>query len=148
MAYAPLANLDLDATLDLVRSGVLMKTIAEPLGVSAEAIRKRLLQHPDYANAIKEQAASLVEKATDYCFDESLTPLQVGIARVRLDAAHKYAAARDPATWGNKSQLSLPTSADGAPTTLSIVFVQHVAQQQLPSVGSAPLPGRVIEQDK
>ena len=40
-----LATLDIDATLDQVRSGTLMKAIAEPLGVTKEAIRKRLMQH-------------------------------------------------------------------------------------------------------
>lgn len=142
MSASPLATLDIDATLDLVRSGVLMKSIAEPLGVTKEAIRKRLMQHPEYQEAIKEQAASLVERATEFCFDESLTPLEVGIARVRLDAAHKYAAARDPATWGNKTQLSGP---GGNPLQINNISITFVAPEQQCSATIEHEPAGKIE---
>ena len=96
------------------------------------------MQLADYQDAIKVQAASLVEQATEKCFDETLTPAEVGIARVRLDAAHKYAAARDPATWGNKTQLS---GTDGKPLQINSISITFV--QALPATDQ----GNLIEQE-
>lgn len=98
--YGALAELDDDAAIAEIASGTLSRQIAERYGVLPYAIRKRLAKHPDYPQAVKDQAHSLVEQATELamtCSDE-----EVAIARVRVDAAHKWAAARDPATWAAK----------------------------------------------
>lgn len=105
MAYGALANLDDDAALAEIASGTLSKTIAARHGVTPYAVRKRLAKHPDYQQAIQAQAESLVEQATELamtCSEE-----EVAIARVRVDAAHKWAAARDAANWGHKSHVTV-----------------------------------------
>lgn len=128
MTYGALATLDDNAAIAEIASGTLSKEIAARYGVTPRGLRKRLAQHPDYAEAIKEQAASLVEQATEYAF--AAGNADVPIARVRLDAAHKWAAARDPAQWGAKQQMT----------------VEHVlrVEQRLERDLSALL-GRVVE---
>ena len=100
-----LATLDDEAALAEIASGTLSKTIAARYGVTPYAVRKRLAQHPDYKTAIAEQAESLVEIATDLAM--TCSDKDVAIARVRVDAAHKWAAARDPARWGPRQQLEV-----------------------------------------
>lgn len=98
--YGALATLNDDDAIAEIASGVLSKQIAARYGVLPFAIRKRLAKHPDYPQAVKDQAHSLVEQATELamtCSDE-----EVAIARVRLDAAHKWAQARDPGSWAPK----------------------------------------------
>ena len=105
-----LAHLDDNAAIAEIASGVLSKQIAARYGVTPFAVRKRLAKHPDYAQAVKDQAASLVEDATELamrCRED-----EVAIARVRVDAAHKWAAARDPAAWAQKSQVTLEVGPD------------------------------------
>lgn len=101
----PLANLDIDQAIREIASGTLSKEIASRYGVTPYAVRKRLAQHPDYQQAIQEQAESLVERATHEAM--TCTAESVAIARVRVEAAHKWASARDPAKWGQRQQVSV-----------------------------------------
>ncbi len=134
MNKGALANIDLDAAIARIAAGTLTKTIAAELGVAKQSLRERLIAHPKYKDAIKEQAASLVEDATEECMkDEAVMPV-IARARLKLDAAHKWARARDPETWGDKTQV---TGTDGKSlqiNNISITFVQ-------------PEQGRLIEQD-
>ena len=100
MNEGALATLDDDAAIAELASGVLSKEIAARYGVTPYAVRKRLAKHPDYRQAIHDQAESLVEAATDYAM--TCEQQTVAIARARVDAAHKWAAARDPAVWAPK----------------------------------------------
>lgn len=102
MGYAPLANLDIEKSIQRIAAGTLSKTIAAEYGVTPHAVRNRLAKHPDYAQAVKSQAQSLVEQATEYAMSEELDRNDVPIARVRVEAAHKWAAAVDPERWAGK----------------------------------------------
>lgn len=115
-----LINMDIEAALDRIRAGVLMPTLAAEYGVRKESIRGQLVKHPGYAEAIQAQAESLVELATADIFDPEL-PADMPIiarARLRLEAAHKWAAARDPARWAPGQKLM---GADGGPVQVEIV---------------------------
>lgn len=103
-----LATLDVDAAIDEIASGVLSKQIAARYSVNPKTLRDYLKRHaPEaYAAAVIDQAESMVEDATEYameCSDKDDAP----IARVKFDAAHKWAAARDAANWGHKSHVTV-----------------------------------------
>lgn len=98
-----LANLDHDAAIEQLCQGRLLKHIAADYGVSKVAVYKRLRNHPDYQDAIAQQAEALVEQAVDEVFNCDAET--VNIARARADTAFKWAAARDPARWGAKQQI-------------------------------------------
>lgn len=131
--YGALATMDDDAAIAEIASGTLSKTIAARYGVTPYAVRKRLQQHPDYKAAVAEQAESMVEQATELamtCGNED-----VAIARARVDAAHKWAASRDPVNWGQKQQVLNITlvSADSAfADVASSLLDQLRAVPQLP----------------
>lgn len=99
-----LALMDDDAEIAQLASGKFLKHIAARYGVDKTAIYKRLKRHPGYADAIIQQAEALVEQATDEVFNCSAET--VNIARARVDAAHKWAAARDPKRWGPKQEIT------------------------------------------
>ena len=101
-AYGALNSIDADSAIERIAAGTLSKVIAEEIGCTPRGLRYRLAKHPDYEQAVKEQAESLVEIATSKMFDDSLKTEDVPIARARVDAAHKWAAARDPARWAPK----------------------------------------------
>ena len=93
-----LANLDVDAALTEIASGVLSKEIAARYGVTPRGLRWALAKHPDYKQAVAEQAHSIVEDA----MHEMMTvgaddALPIARARARVDAAFKYAKAHNPA---------------------------------------------------
>ncbi len=104
MNQGALANLDIDSAIDRLASGTLLRTIAAEHQVDKSAVYRKVCNHPLYPQAIREQAESLVEQATAEAFDPELQPKQVNITRVRLDAAHKWAAARDPERWAPRQQ--------------------------------------------
>lgn len=127
---SPLANLDVEAALEEIAAGTLSKEIAARYNVTPFAVRKRLALHPNYQDAVKAQAASLVEDATGLamkCSNED-----VAIARVRVDAAHKWAAVRDPATWGAKQTMTLDV---------------HVRVDERLSASAGELLGRIVDGD-
>ena len=104
-----LAELDIDRAIERISQGTLMRQIAAEYGVSKPAVYRRLVQHPDYHEAIQQQAESLVEVATQEAMrlaagDDATA---VNIARAKVDAAHKWAAARDPARWGQRSYVQV-----------------------------------------
>lgn len=104
--WGALANLDHDAVIDRIASGEIMRTIAAELGVIKQSLRERLMKHPRYQQAIASQAESMVEQAVAEMMDPEL-PADVPViarARARVDTAFKWAAARDPANWGQKQQ--------------------------------------------
>jgi len=103
-----LAHLDHDAALAQLASGRLLKHIAADYGVSKVAVYKQLCKHPEYKQAIDYQAESLVEQALDEVMNCDAET--VNIARARVDAAFKWAAARDPAKWASK--VSVDVSVD------------------------------------
>ena len=105
MNEGALATLDDDAAIAEIASGVLSKQIAARYGVTPYAVRLRLSKHPEYKQAVMDQAESFVEAATDEAMrlEEGCDMLAIARARVKVETAHKWAAARDPAKWGQKS---------------------------------------------
>ena len=94
-----LAMLDDDSVLERISSGEIMRSIASELGVRKQSLRERLMKHPKYSEAIQDQAESIVEAATEECMNCEPDMPVIARARLRLEAAHKWAAARDPARW-------------------------------------------------
>jgi len=131
-----LDTFDIDQALAEISSGVLMRQIAERWNCSKVAIYKRLSKHPEYPDAIKLQAESLVERAVHEVF--TCDAATVNIARARSDTAFKYAAARDPARWGAKLQ---GMGQDGAITLEIVRYSAPVTiDQSYPQVDQAALP--------
>ena len=95
MPHGSLATLDDAAAIQDLANGTMLKQIAALYNVSKVAVYKRLSKHPDYKQAIELQAHSFVE-------DAMITAMEcdadnANIARVRVDAAFKYAKAHNPA---------------------------------------------------
>lgn len=104
-----LANLDVEAALDEIAAGTLSKQIAARYNVTPRGLRYKLAKHPNYKQAIAEQAHSIVEQAMDDIMtvgaDEALP---IARARARVDAAFKYAAAHNP-NYASKQQVTSVT---------------------------------------
>jgi AMMECR1 domain-containing protein len=106
-----LANLDDDATIDAIRNGTMLYQIASQYGVSKVAVYKRIKSHPDYKDAIKQQATSFVERAMSELFSDAIQNAgsdAVNIARARVDASLKYARVRNPDEFGDKLAPTSP----------------------------------------
>ena len=149
MNEGALATVEPQTIIARYLQGELTEDIAKSYGVTRQGLgyhlRKTAEEEWKEAQIIlaierKDKAEEALESAAD--------ALSLARAREQLRSAQWDLERVLKRIYGPTAQLSLPTSADGTPTTLSIVFVQHVAQQQLPSGSSAPLQGRVIEQDK
>ena len=127
-----LATLDHDDVIAQLSAGRLLKQIAAQHGVDKTAIYRKVRHHPDYQDAIQQQAESLVEQAIEQVFECSSDT--VNIARARVDAAFKWAAARDAKNWGAKQQIEHTG-------TVSIDFSQRLRQAERIIDGecSAPL---------
>lgn len=104
-----LATLDDNMVFERLASGELTKTIAAEYGVRKESLRERLIKrNPDrYKAVIKEQAESIVEAATQECMECPADMPIIARARLKLEAAHKWAAARYPEVWGRQNGVSL-----------------------------------------
>jgi len=134
MNEGALATLNDDQALAEIASGTLSKSIAERYGVTPYAVRLRLAKHPDYPRAITAQAESLVEQATDEAMSlgDGADALAIARARVKVETAHKWAAARDPAKWGQRSQIQVD-----AAITVHVVRVEPQAIE-LPLIEEKP----------
>ena len=136
-----LALLDDNEAIQRIASGTLSRTIAKEYNVTPFAIRKRLALHPDYPQAVKAQAESLVEQATEYAM--ACNNKNVAIARVRVDTAFKWAAARDPEHFG-KQDVSVSVNVHVAVLDLQatdLLDKLRVVDQPIALAhSSAPLP--------
>ena len=138
-----MTTLDADVVIDQLAHGKLLRQIAAEHGVNKTSIYRRVKDHPEYAQAIVSQAESLVEQA----IDEVMTcdADTCNIARARVDAAFKWAAARDPARWATKSQISVTIediSAHLAAARERLVAGERVVAEQQPgnvAVQSLPI---------
>lgn len=123
--------MDMDAAIDLLAQGAMLKEIAAQYGVSKQAVHKRLSTHPRYKQALKEQAAALVHKAMEetqnVCLPDNDEAKQrvslVDIARVRelRAAAFRYAESVSPEDWGQKAHVS-------ADLSISVTIARAVEQ--------------------
>lgn len=104
MTTQALATLDTDRVISRLAGGEFLRSIAQEFGVDKSTIYRHLRDDPRYREAIVNQAESLVEQATAEAF-KAETAVSSNIARARVDAAHKWAAAKDPATWGSKANI-------------------------------------------
>lgn len=152
MAKGALATLDDDAIIDRISSGEIMRTIAAELGVAKQSLRERLISHPQYPQAIAAQAESMVEQAVAEIMDPDLpadAPV-IARARARVDAAFRYAAARDPARWGNRPDAGQPSilinvvRAAGVPVEVTVgsqsVTIDATPVADTPAQHSLPKP--------
>ena len=96
--YGKLRNLDVEAAIEEIAEGKLSKDIAARYSVTSASLRAKLAKHPRYKSAVRDQARSLVERATDEAM-ECQDWRDAAIARVKLDAAHRWGQAIDPETW-------------------------------------------------
>ena len=118
-----LATLDDEAAITELASGTFLQQIADRYQVGKAALRERLMQHPSYKAAVTAQAEAIVEQATAHAMSEELPVLMPHIARARLrvETAHKWAAARDPKNWSTKVDVtSAGESIQGDPQTILI----------------------------
>lgn len=99
--YNVLANLDVEATLDEIATGILMPEIAARHNVHKSSLRNKLVQHPRYAETIKEQSMSIVENAMTEMMNCNEKD-QAIIARAKVDSAFKYARSMHPEVFGDK----------------------------------------------
>lgn len=143
-----LATLDDDAAIAEIASGTLSKEIAQRFGVTPWAVRKRLSKHPDYPQAVRDQAESFIEDAMQDV--RTATADTVAIARARGDLAFKYAAGRDPARWGNRPDAGQPSvtinvvRAAGGPVEVTVgsqsVTIDATPVADTPAQHSIPKP--------
>lgn len=144
--HGALANLDVDSVIEQLSAGKLLKQIAATLNppVTKQSLHYAVKTHPDYKDALASQAESLVEIATSECMDldESATVTDIGRARAKIDAAHKWAAARDPARWAQRQQVDVKQS-------ITVVLASYDAQGNeimCNAVQQLPIPsGQYIE---
>ena len=139
MNEGALATLNDDAAIAELSSGVMLKQIAERYGCSKPAVYKRLSKHPDYKQAIDLQAEAFVEKAMIEVMECDADT--VNIARARVDAAFKWAAARDPHRWGQRTQVDVNINIGD---TLQAIAERR--QARLAGVSSV-VTGETIEHD-
>lgn len=128
-----LAQFDDDAAIAAVASGKLMHQIAAEYGVVKSAIRKRLLKHPDYQAAIQSQAECLVDQTTAELMEVDADAVLIARARARVDAAHKWAAARDGPNWAGKGiQVNIGAVLNLDPASVSSIgaLLERAAPQQ------------------
>lgn len=97
-----LATLDPHSAIDEIANGVLLKQIAARYNVAKQAVHAKLCKHPEYKLAVVSQAESIVENALVEVLECEADMVDIARARARYDAAHKWAAARDPANWAAK----------------------------------------------
>lgn len=132
MNEGALATLDDNAVIERIASGEIMMNIAAEYGVRKQSLRERLLKHPRYHQAIRDQADSIVETATKECMECDADMPVIARARLRLEAAHKWAAARYPEVWGNRPsvQVNLSVGLDNGAVCSISDLLNRVAQQQ------------------
>jgi hypothetical protein len=99
-----LANLDDDAVIAEISDGVMLKQIAARYGVVKSSLHKRISKHPEYKDAVANQAHSFVERAMEQVFECDADT--ANIARARVDAAFKYARAHNP-DYADKSSATI-----------------------------------------
>ena len=120
-----LAKLDDDAAIAEIAAGTLTITLAQRYGIPKSTLRDRLVKHPQYPSAVRAQAESLVESATAEMMSCDAEQAIIARARARVDAAHKWAAARDAATWAPKG-MQLNVHSDGPVTVQVVSFTQQI----------------------
>jgi len=135
-----LANLDDNLALARIRSGELMKSIAGEYGVRKQSLRERLMKHPDYHQAIKEQAESIVEEAVQEAMDKELAcdmPV-IARARLRVDTAFKYAASRDPERWGQRTSVNVNIDLGSALQAMAERMQERTIEHDGATLGATP----------
>ena len=129
-----------DTILERIRSGEITRSIGASLGVSGQAIRKALGGDPEYLDAQRDQAESMVEDAKEAVWESDE---QVAIARARAmgDFAFRYAEAVKPEKYGRKGPtINLQVNVAGADQLLAGSAVAMLAEimpagEQIPQCG-------------
>ena len=102
-----LANLNVEAAIAEIASGALMHQIAARYGVGKSALRRKINYHPNYHEAIQSQAECLVDQTTSELMDVAADAVLIARARARVDGAHRWAQARDPARWAPRQSIAV-----------------------------------------
>lgn len=120
-----LALLDDDAAIQEIANGTMLKQIAERYNCGKVAVYKRLSKHPDYPDAIAQQAHAFVQDAmTEVRECDADT---VNIARARVDAAFRYAKAHNEA-YRDKSEVTHQVGESFAAMLERVAAAKLVAQ--------------------
>jgi len=128
-----LASLDQDAAINELAQGVLLRQIAARYNCDKSALYRKLVKHPDYKDAIAQQAQSFVEDAMELVMNCDIE--NVNIARARVDAAFKYAKVHNQA-YADKPTLSVGINADQLVTidAQSLLGMVRASQQNVPLI--------------
>lgn len=143
-----LANLDIEASIERIASGTLSREIAAEFGVTPWAVRQRLMNHPNYKQAVAEQAHQFVEKAMAEIMSDSIAGdnLAIAHARAKVEAAFKYARVHNQA-YADKPAVNVGISPEALVTIDAGSLLQFVrASQQLQQIEhNDPKDSQVID---
>ena len=97
--------------LERVRAGEILREIATDFGVTKQSLHRVLIDDPDYREAKRLQAASMIEQAKEETWAARETS---DIARAREIArfAFRYAESVDAANWAPRSHVTVETVGD------------------------------------
>lgn len=96
-----LAIIHRDEILDQVRSGMILREIAQKLGITKQAIHQVIKDDPEYRAALKIQAAAMVDEAKELTW-AAREGLDIARAREITKFAFRYAESMDAGTWGQR----------------------------------------------
>ena len=90
--------------LERVRAGEILREIATDFGVSKQALHKVLIDDPEYREAKRLQAASMIEQAKEKTWAAS-DPVDIAHAREVTKFAFRYAESVDAANWAPRQKI-------------------------------------------
>ncbi len=94
-----------DEILEQVRSGKILREIAPQYGVSPQAIHQGIQHDPEYREAMKTQAESMIGEAKEQTW-AAREALDIARAREIARFAFRYAESVNPAVWGQKQEIT------------------------------------------
>ena len=141
MAYpAKLDDMDVERAIDELAAGKFLKEIAAEYGVDKTAIRQHIKDHPRYRQAIADQAEAMVEECTAEMMGCPADKLHIARARAKVQTAHEWARARDPAHWQPVQRIA---GADGGPIQVQVVRFGELIEGEVGATMGATVPALV-----
>ena len=105
-----------DTLIDAVEAGTTLKASIREAGTSWRALSQHILSDADaasrYTRARRTAGTFYADRALDAAMEA--TPIDVQVKRLQVDTLKWRAAMADPASWGEKREVTvnLPTAAD------------------------------------
>lgn len=106
-----IAAIHADSILLQLSEGKFLKEIAATHGVSKQALQQHLKNDPRYQDALKKQAAALVEEAKELTW-AAREPVDIARAREITKFAFRYAESIDTGTWGQRQHVTVEQVGD------------------------------------